>query len=195
MFSFYLLIYFPFFYMNMVVFIQAYKNSPFILCCDQELIVFGFPSLMDNQTTLNAFLVIIKYIYIVIVITLRAMTLYLTKQIPLNMLYFLANLFNLINTTLAYVPQQFMLNTHACLLVLLVLHFLYFLYFYNIFYLCFWSKVESFGHPQKQEIFRCLLKQLLMGSITSFNTYEPTFMNVVIVVVVHEAVIDLKSNT
>jgi hypothetical protein len=88
----------------MVVFIQAYKNSPFTLCCDQELIVFGFPSLMDNQTTLNAFLVIIKYIYIVIVITLRAMTLYLTKQIPSNMLYFLANLFNLINTTLAYVP-------------------------------------------------------------------------------------------
>lgn len=41
--------------MNMVVFIQAYKNSPFTLCCDQELIVFGFPSLMDNQTTLNAF--------------------------------------------------------------------------------------------------------------------------------------------
>jgi hypothetical protein len=34
-----------------------------------------------------------------------------------------------------------------------------------------------------------------MGSITSFNTYEPTFMNVVIVVVVYEAVIDLKSNT
>jgi hypothetical protein len=55
--------------------------------------------------------------------------------------------------------------------------------------------VESFSHPQKQEIFRCLLKQLLMGSITSFNTYEPTFMNVVIVVVVYEAVIDLKSNT
>jgi hypothetical protein len=41
--------------MNMVVFIQAYKNSPFTLCCDQELIVFGFPSLIDNQTTLNVF--------------------------------------------------------------------------------------------------------------------------------------------
>lgn len=111
------------------------------------------------------FLVIIKYIYIVIVITLKAMSLYLTKQIPSNVRYFQANLFNLINTTFAYVPLAIYAN-HTCMsaCVIGVALFTSFLYFSNILYLCFWSKVESFRHPQKQEIFRCLLKQLLMGS-------------------------------